>query len=280
MAKSWAGSSAGRAPGSQSGGQGFDPPSVHCMHRFYCPHADFSSKEIAITDKDELHHLSHVLRLGEGVRVVVFNAKAQEAAGRILTSTPKKTVIAIETVRQSSFKTPAIILACAIPKRGKFECIVEKVTELGADEIIPLKTCRTEVHWDNHQMKQKISRYQTVAVNAAKQSGRTSVPVISPVIDFDSALEGFDAKTVVFMPSLTGERKNLLEAFEACHSPEKIAFLIGPEGDFTPQEYARAHQGCCVPVSLGDNVLKVETAAVAAVACANFYYRHASIPIT
>ncbi len=248
------------------------------MHRFYCPHADFLFKEIAITDKDELHHLSHVLRLGVGERVVVFNAKAQEAAGRIQTSSSQKVVIALEAMRQSLRKTPLIILACAIPRKGKFEFIVEKVTELGADEIIPLKTCRTEVHWDNHKMKQKISRYQTIAVNAAKQSGRASVPVISPVVDLDSAIEGFDVKTVVFMPSLTGERKNILEAFEACLSPEKVAFLIGPEGDFTPQEYARAHQGRCLPVSLGDNVLKVETAAVAAVACARLFYSDARNP--
>jgi len=169
---------------------------------------------------------------------------------------------------------PVIILACAIPKESEFELIIERATELGADEIIPLRTKRTEMDLKGDRLAKMIARYHDVAVNAAKQSGRPRVPVIHPVTDLTVVLKSFPERTTVFIPSLSGERKNILEAFKAVPSPSRVAFLIGPEGDFTPQEYDLARARGCIGVSLGKTVLKVETAALVAVACARLWFRH------
>ena len=174
---------------------------------------------------------------------------------------------------------PVIILACAIPEKSKFELIIEKATELGADEIIPLKTKRTEMELKGDRLQRTIARYQDVAVNAAKRSQRSRVPVIQPITDFALALKSFTKETTVFISSLPegegegGERKNILEAFKAVPSPSRVAFLIGPEGDFTPREYGLARSRGCIPVSLGNTVLKVETAALVVVACAQLWFR-------
>ncbi len=244
------------------------------MHRFYCPQADLLSPEVVMNGKEELHHLRDVLRLREGDVLRIFNAKREEAAGRIVKISRRQATVRLESVRRYTPQPPLIILACAIPKRSKFESIIEKAAELGADEIIPLLTERTEVRLKGDQLKKKAVRYQTVAVNAAKQSQRPDVPVIHPAGDFMAVLERLSREAVVVMPSLMGECPNILKAFQTIPKPQKIAFLIGPEGDFTPQEYTLARDHKCVPVSLGETVLKVETAALVSVACACLYYRH------
>ena len=205
--------------------------------------------------------------------MTIFNKNGEEATGRIHGIRPEKVTVTISSVRKDTLDFPIIILACAIPKRSKFEWIIEKAVELGADEIIPLKTKRTEIELKGDPLERKITRYQEVAVNAAKQSRRPRVPVIHPVTDFTSVMELFHSGTTVFIPSLAGERKNILEVFKSIPSPSRIAFLVGPEGDFTPREYAFARTHGCIGVSLGKPVLNVETAALAAVACAQLWFR-------
>ncbi len=246
------------------------------MHRFYCPQLNLDNPQVLITDPKELHHLRNVLRLKRGDTLTVFNNQGEEATGRIDNVQLTKVTVAIESVRKDKPDFPVIVLACAIPKKSKFESIIEKATELGVDEIIPLKTKRTQIELKGERLVKKIVRYQDVAVNAAKQSQRLRVPVIRPIADFASTLESLAKETTVFIPSLPGgvERKNILEAFRAVPSPSRVVFLIGPEGDFTPQEYDLARAHGCIGVSLGKTVLKVETAAVVAVACAQLWFRH------
>lgn len=241
---------------------------------FFCPEADFNNPCVTITDPKELHHLRNVLRLKKGDPLTIFNNQGEEATGRIDTIQPAKVTVAVESVRKDKPDLPVIILACAVPKKSKFESIIEKATELSVDEIIPLKTKRTEMELKGDRLQRKIIRYQEVAVNAAKQSRRLRVPVIHPVTDLAGGLKFFPEGTTVFILSLSGERKNILEAFKTAPSPSRVAFLIGPEGDFTPQEYDLARANGCIGVSLGKTVLKVETAALVAIACAQLWFRH------
>ncbi len=243
------------------------------MHRFYCPQSNLQNSPVVITDPKELHHLRNVLRLKRSDTLTIFNDQGEEATGRIESIQPAKAMVVVESIRKSKPEFPIIILACAVPKKAKFEWIVEKATELGVDEIIPLKTKRTEMELKGDRLQRKIARYQDVAVNAAKQSQRLRVPVIQLITDLPVVLKSFPKGTTVFIPSLSGERKNIFEAFKAVPSPARVAFLIGPEGDFTPQEYDLARAHGCISVSLGKTVLKVETAALTAVACAQLWFR-------
>ncbi len=289
------------------------------MHRFFCPQADFSHPEIILTEKKEIHHLRNVLRLKENDLICVFNERHEEAEGRIFSITSQEVSVRIQKVKINKTKFPQIILACALPKKGKFELIIEKVTELGVDEIIPMVTKRTEVLLEGKRREEKLKRFKAVALNAAKQSKRTTIPVIHPITSFKDALSlltlqpvppsggtgrvpphgrkefgatpacrnaalrragtgfspwGSTKTSTVFIPSLLLERENLLKALGQTSKPEKISFLIGPEGDFTQEEYLEAQKMGCIPVSLGETILKVETAAICAVACANIFYEH------
>jgi len=241
------------------------------MHRFHCSDASLDTPVIRVTDPREIHHIKTVLRLKKGDRIAVFNGNGEEAEGPIISLGPDQIEMKPERHRSRGMAVRApIILACAIPKKAKFELIIEKTTELGVDEIIPLVTSRTEVRLDPARAKRKLERFQTVAVNAAKQCQRSSVPTLHPVRHFSDFIPTMGPDTLILIPCLEGERKNLLDVLPRGIEAKKILFLIGPEGDFTPDEITLAVKYGGQPVSLGPTTLKVDTAAITVVAVAGF----------
>jgi len=247
------------------------------MYRFYCPDADFSRPSVVINDPHEIHHIKDVLRLKKGSLVQIFNAKSQQADAFIEEIKEESIRVGVQKVKQGSDGQPRIILACAPPKKGKFEFIIEKCTELGVDEIIPLRTKRTEVVFTEDKMASKLSRFKAVAVNASKQSQRTKVPRICPMTPLLQVLQNLDPKGLHLIPSLNGHPKHIREILRDSSlglGTTDVTVFIGPEGDFTPDELDLAIKYGCVPVSMGDTVLKVETAAIAAVALVKFLCRN------
>ncbi len=242
------------------------------MHRFYCPPSQFNSEQILISDKQELHHLRHVLRMKRNTPIEVFNGEGREATGFLLSISNHKAVIQIDRVKKCEPKIPHFILACAVPKRSKFELIIEKATELNVDEIIPLTTERTEMHLTRDRLAKKHLRYQAVALNASKQSKRILIPKIHPITEFATALEYVIPLGPVIIPSLMEDTQNLLGSFQTIKSSKVISFFIGPEGDFTALEYQQAQETGCLPVTLGKTILKVETAAICTLSCANTFF--------
>src|SRR3989338_963082 len=240
------------------------------MHRFLCPPDEIQKGLAVIRDKNEVHHLKTVLCLQTGEEVVVFDGKGREAAGKITSIDKSSFTVSLEKTRSAQIKTTRLCLACAIPKKAKFENIVEKTTELNIDEIVPLKTQRTEILFNQDKALKKVFRYQTIALNAAKQSQRKTIPVIHPVIKFSQFLKDKNPDDIWFICAL-GEKQNTLlqKLIETKKLPSKITLLVGPEGDFTPAEIEQAIKAGCVPVSLGKTVLKVDTAAIVASALAN-----------
>ena len=239
--------------------------------RCYCPQIQLNQNALTITDLKEIHHIKNVLRLKKGEPLTVFDGEGQEYHGVIDSFGPQTAVVRVNDVRRNERVRPLLILACAVPKKGKFEDIIEKATELGADEIIPLQTRRTEVVFKPEARERKQQRFESVAVSAAKQCQRSTIPVIHPPMNFKDALAYLKIKTFLVIPSLSGDRQPLLKVLEEFDWSKGISFLIGPEGDFTLEEYQWAwKEGACA-VTLGETVLRVETAAVSVIAAANFY---------
>ena len=244
------------------------------MHRFFLNQTSFEQENILLSDPKEIHHLKNVLRLKPKQQIQIFNRDGQEIVGTITTLTKDRIEIRRDyTIPAKKEKSIHLILACALPKRAKFEFIIEKCTELGVDEIIPLKTERTEVFLSEERAQKKKDRYQTVAVNAAKQSGRRDIPKIHPPQKIPQVLHGLGHDTTIFIPCLTGQRQESLHhAFQQKDLKTKIAFFIGPEGDFTLAEINLVRQAGGIPVSLGNLVLKVDTAALAVVSFSTLFY--------
>ncbi|MCA9392755.1 MAG: 16S rRNA (uracil(1498)-N(3))-methyltransferase [Candidatus Omnitrophica bacterium] len=240
------------------------------MHRFYTPQLTPEAQDVRIDEGSEVHHARDVLRLGQGAAVELFDGRGLLAAGKITQISAVEIRVKVEALRREPARHPRLTLACAIPKKGKFETIVEKATELGVDEIIPLQTKNSDVVIKPEKAAHKQQRFAQVAVNAAKQCRRATVPLIRPPTAFSEALEMLLQQGPVLIPSLTGDCRPLLTALTGLQDPPQVSILIGPEGDFSVDEYEQAHRSGCLAVTLGPTVLKVETAAITTVAAVRF----------
>jgi len=247
------------------------------MHRFYCPLKNYESANISIISKEEINHIQNVLRLEPGQDVEVFNGLGNQAFCSILSISKIEIKLKVISTIQNKLPKPYIILACAVPKKNKFEFIVEKATELGVDEIIPIKTQRTEISLTGERLQKKISRYKTVAINASKQCNRSIIPKIHQITKFDKALELLSKNNKdshIIIPSLIDQTQPLKNSLKLIKKPALISILIGPEGDFSPNEYLKANNIGCIPVSLGKTILKVETAAISTLSFCRLYYNN------
>lgn len=239
------------------------------MHRFFFPNADLTQSTLEVVSATEIHHLHNVLRLKKGDKITLFNGQGQEACGTILEVTPQRLSVQLNELNQVAPKDHTLTLACAIPKKAKFEMIIEKATELGADEIIPLVTQRTEVRISADNRVRKTARYQKVAVNAAKQCQRSTIPDVRQPLNYLQLLKAIGTDTLAVIACFHPASQNLIEVMKENQPRPKILFLVGPEGDFTRHEVDLALAAGCRPANLGPTVLKVDTAALTMLAAAN-----------
>lgn len=241
------------------------------MYRFFAP-IDEINDHFSINDPAELHHMAHVLRLKKGEAVQFFNGRSQAGEGVIEEISMQNCRIKVTRLFGEIPRALHVILACAMPKKSKFETIIEKATELGVQEIIPLATQRTEVILKGERAQKKRQRFETVALNAAKQSKRADIPRIHDITNFKDCIDALHKDTLLVMPGLVEPRVDIAALFPLKEKTAKLAVLIGPEGDFTPEEYAYAKDKGARIVSLGPTTLKVETAALAAASFILLHY--------
>lgn len=241
------------------------------MYRFFSPSCNISANKITLSDKDRIHHIKDVLRFKINDKVIIFDEKGNEYVCFIKEFINDKVILEIKDRQLFSRKEKIMItVACAIPKASRMDEIIDKLTQLGVERIIPMETERMIVKLDKHKKILRQDRWKKIALNASLQSQRNTLPIIEPIKDIKqllSDLEGFDLKLIL---TLSGERKLLKEVLEES-KPKNILVLIGPEGDFAEEELDLAKSRGCILVSLGDLVLRVETAAVAAVSFIRLY---------
>jgi len=240
------------------------------MHnRFYCLKANIKEKSMLIADKKQLRHIVNVLRFRAGDKIVVFDGQGKDYQGTIKEIKKNQIEIFIEKTSETNKDAVLITLACAIPKRTKFDFIVEKCTELGVDKIIPMQTTRTEASFDKERMLSKINHWQQIAINASEQSQRSFVPEIIEISKFETIISAIDKYDLAIMPALEEKRNQIAETINPFRGKDIIVF-IGPEGDFTQEEVKLAKVNGVKLVTLGPRVLKVDTAAIYAISILNY----------
>lgn len=243
------------------------------MHRFYCLSQNINGDQATIEDKEQLHHACDVLRLKKNGQVIIFDEKGNEYTSLIREITNKMMVLEIKNKRLPTISKIKITVACAIPKKSKFDDIVDKLTQLGAERIVPLLTQRVIVKWDKPKMALQQKRWEKIAFCASQQSQRSVLPIIEPIKNIREVLSASEVFDLKLIPALIGRRKSLKEIF-AQFKPKNILVLIGPEGDFTPGEVELAVKAGCIPVSLGELVLRVDMAAIAVASFIRLYANH------
>ncbi len=241
------------------------------MSRFYAPKKNIKGNLIYI-DGQEARHILNVMRLNVNDKVTVFDGSGKEYAGFIKTTRPKSlTVEIIQTKIPKPEKLPTITLAQSIPKKQKMDYIIEKSTELGINNIIPIISERVTVRLNGEKAVDRVERWQKIAFEASKQCGRTDVPKINTIQKFYNAIDNISDYDLSFMACLSDDTIPLREAISEFKRGRIIVF-IGPEGDFTPEEIQMAKDANCKFVSLGNRVLKSDTAGLYVLSALNYEF--------
>jgi 16S rRNA (uracil1498-N3)-methyltransferase len=233
---------------------------------FFIDSKDIVNDQAAISGAS-LRHIIKVLRLGKGDRIWIGDEKRRrylieltevslaKASGRILDAKDASAAPSIE-----------ITLMQSILKGSRMDLLIQKATELGAASILPITTERTVVKLSEGRTSSKEKRWQGIAKEASQQSGRWDVLEVRPITRFDNAIgavKDFDLGLLLWEGENENKLRNALKKNTA--GIRKICVLIGPEGGFTDKEIKSAAERGFISVSMGNLILRAETAAITAI---------------
>ncbi len=240
------------------------------MNRFFVNKENIGEDNIYLDNNEDLKHIKKVLRMKIGDEIEISDCDKFEYIGEI--QEIEKDYVKVKILDKQKFaKEPSlkITLFQGIPKQGKMELIVQKNVELGINKIVPVFMQRTVVS-DNGKMDKKIDRWQKVSAEAVKQCKRGIIPEISGNIDFKNMVETLDKYDLVVFPYENEEKRTIKEYLKNVTKNHKkienIAVIIGPEGGFSDLEAEELMKKDVEPVSLGNTILRTETAGMATVA--------------
>jgi 16S rRNA (uracil1498-N3)-methyltransferase len=230
------------------------------MEYFYTPPSLVSSSHLVI-EGDEFSHLTHVMRkkVGDAVRVVDGSGMAYDV---VIDDIEKRSARCEITARHDRLNEPEadVTLAVAVLKNfSRFDFLVEKVTELGVNTIVPLLTERTI---PRHA---KVERWQKLALAAMKQSGRCALPAVKELTRFTDLLDSTPKDSLKLIPHEKASATTVSEVVKH-RTLRPVMVCIGPEGGFSDEEIGRAMRAGFIPVYLGTRRLRTETAAIVSVA--------------
>jgi 16S rRNA (uracil1498-N3)-methyltransferase len=236
------------------------------MHRFYCDNLPrisesdgFLSDEppiLATLGELETHHARRVLRLELRQEVELFDGRGGVGRGLLESWSPGQ--VRLTRLRQVPAPTPALEMAVAIPKGPRAEEMVNQLSQVGVDRLIPLQTRRGVVD----PRPQKLDKFARVAIESAKQSGRAHLMSVAPRATLGEVLAGAYDLRFIAAPG----RPPCEKAGPKLEAARRVLILVGPEGGWTEEELEAARAAGCLPWVLGPNILRIETAAVAAAA--------------
>ena len=202
---------------------------------------------------DEAHHLIHVLRLRPGDTVALFDGRGTARSARVAGIHAEVVELALGDPLPANESPLELTLAVAVPKGEKMSLLIQKLTELGVATVQPLVTDHGEVK--ERAIRKRLERWQRVALEAAKQSGRSRLPRIEPPRPFDDVVV---TGTFLLTPGAPPLRSSV--------AVETAIIAVGPEGGWSKRELELARARSAIELGLGPRTLRAETAAMAAAA--------------
>lgn len=241
------------------------------MRRFFVCKGGLAYDTVTI-DGDLFRHMAKVLRLKTGSRLLLSDGGGVECSGRISWIGKEQLTVTIEerTLQTVTETGPLITLYQGLAKGDRMELILQKCTELGVAEVVPLLTSRS-IPRLAERGTDRLERWRRIAQEAARQSKRPAIPRIAEITGFAEALNQADQplKLLLWEEERTNRLKPLLAATPL---PPSIALLVGPEGGLSAAEAELAMAAGFVPITLGQRILRTETAGLAMLAILQFYW--------
>ncbi len=216
-----------------------------------------------ILEKEDAHYLKNVMRLREGDNVFLFNSKDGEFKGEIISSDKKNTKVKLISKIENINKPGKISLIFSLIKSSKLDYLIQKCTEIGVKSFIPVISEKSVAKNFN------IKRTEKIIKESCEQSNQLFLPAIHEVEKLEKKIKSFDKNSIVFFADINSSNKKIDEVIKNNKNRE-FYLLVGPEGDFSLKERdLLKSMNNCIPISLGQNILRSETAAVAGLAILN-----------
>lgn len=243
------------------------------MQKFFVEQNQIKKNEIIIEGSD-VNHIANVLRMQTGNKIQICNNQTLENYIVTIEKLSKEIIVTkiIEKLKENKEANNKIDLYQGLPKADKMELIIQKTTEIGINNIIPVEMQRCVVKLEEKEAKKKQERWQKIAEGAAKQSKRDRIPLIKEKIklkELQNKIKEYD----IFLVAYEEEGNNTLkQTLNKLIEKEfyKIGILIGPEGGIDKKEIEILKENGAVLVTLGKRILRTETAPI--VMCANILY--------
>lgn len=243
----------------------------HATVRCFIPPSQWKEKGVLLSGL-AAHHLIHVLRVTPGAPITCFDGQGNEADAVVVEKSRRYLKLTLSTRRTAPLEDYSLTLGVALPRHGKLDEIVSQATQLGVHRIVPLKAERGVVQVPLERWARKEDRLRQIAIEAGKQSGRSRLPVLEPILPLAEFIPSFSHYDLILLFTVEGPAEELAEL--VVKSPSRhLLLLIGPEGDFSPKEIRQAEQAGAHLVSLGPTVLRCETACAVAVGIVSFLLR-------
>lgn len=227
--------------------------------RFFAPPSAFNfSKQTVTLTADEARHLREVLRLKPGDVVSVFDGEGKEFRGVVAQARRESAELELQDeIEPARPESPLqITLAVALLKGEKFDLVVQKATELGVSSFVPLITRHADIKLrDEADAAKRVARWQRIALEAAKQSGRAVVPHVRSPTTFQAVLKN----PCLLFSEKEGQGLKQIDT-------DEVTAIIGSEGGWSDEELDQARAAGVQIVTLGGRVLRAETAAITAAA--------------
>lgn len=242
------------------------------MSNFFIDSGNIDGENAYVTGSD-VNHIKNVLRMKESDEIKLSTGDGLLYTAKISEFLPDRIVCRIIDCEGDKSELPAkIVLFQGLPKKDKMELIIQKAVELGVSEIVPVMMKRTIVKLeDNKKEQKKLERWRTISLTAAKQSGRAIVPEVSDFITFNEAVKqakGLEYNLIPYENEKGMERAR--ELIKELKDKKSIGIFIGPEGGISEDELELAINAGAKPISLGNRILRTETAGLALVSVIAF----------
>ena len=234
---------------------------------------DFAPQSLTL-EESEAYHAARVLRAQPGDELWALDGQGHQFTCRVLSVSKSRVELGVE---KSEYRDPlpwSVTLAQALPKGGLMEDIVQKATELGVSRIVPLLSQRTEVRVSTERdAAAKVEKWNTIAKESCKQCGGLWLPQVERPCGIKEWLAQRPRPDLSFVASLETVTRShhfwFRDFQEKYQRPARtLEIWVGPEGDFTPEEYELLRQNGALPTTLGPLVLRCATAAISSVAIA------------
>lgn len=242
------------------------------MDRFFASPEQWEKERVLLLE-EESHHCLRVMRKRAGDRVEVFDGEGRWGRG-VLEDHGGRAAIGLEDVASTPRPSPLIRLGVAVPKGRTMDLVVQKAVELGVGEIQPLLTESTVVKIEEGDGPKKQRKWQRVVLEACKQCGQNHLPMVWEPRTLSEWVAQRE-RVPALVASLAPEALSLRSAVERARmtNPGQLDVVVGPEGDFTGEELRQLLDRDFVPVTLGELVLRVETAVFALLSILRYEFR-------